>query len=132
MRSKNENLYNSQVFANNLKAYMEMKGVTQKEVADAIGISQGAICDWMRLRNYPRMDRIQRLAEYFGCEKSDLVEERSTESKYFFIQDVKRLEKLMLESKETLDFHLAIEELSPENKELVKSLVYNLKKGEAK
>ena len=68
-------LGNSEIFARNLKRYVDNSGKTQKEIASAINISCGTFCDWMKCRSYPRMDKIQLLAEYFGIQKSDLVED---------------------------------------------------------
>lgn len=130
MENKDENLYNKQVFAKNIRYYMNEKKVTQKELSEKLEISQGSFSDWMNLRTYPRMDKVQKLAEFFGCEKSDLVEDRSLNCKYHLTKRIRDLEALMAESKETLELHLAIEELSPANKALVKALVESLKKGE--
>ena len=33
--------------------------------------------DWVHARTYPRIDKIELMANYFGIEKSDLVEERT-------------------------------------------------------
>jgi transcriptional regulator with XRE-family HTH domain len=130
MDRENENKYNKQVFANNLKYYLQEKGVTQKELAETLGMSQGAVTDWVKLRNYPRMDAVQKLAEFFGIEKSDLVEDRSVKSKYYLHKEIKRLETVMVNSPESVDLYLAIEQLSDANKAIVKALVESLSKGE--
>jgi transcriptional regulator with XRE-family HTH domain len=129
MEHKDETYYR-QVFANNLKHYIQEKGVTQKEVAEALNMSQGAFSDWMSLRRYPRMDAVQKLAEFFGIEKSDLVEDQSVKNKYYVGKEFKKLEEVMKTSPESIELHLSIEQLSPENKILVKALVDTLLKGE--
>lgn len=68
-------LGNKEIFSRNLRRYVESSQKTQKEVAKAIGVSTGTFCDWIKGRAYPRMDKIQLLAEYFGIQKSDLVED---------------------------------------------------------
>jgi transcriptional regulator with XRE-family HTH domain len=128
MSATNENLFNNKVFVTNLKHYIQEKGVTQKGVAEAIGVSQGAFCDWMKLRAYPRMDKLQKLAEYFGIEKSDLVEDRSVKSKYYLNKEIKGIEKKLGESPEAVELFLAIEKLSDEDKAIVKALVDSLRK----
>ena len=47
----------------------------QKEVAKAIFVSAGTFCDWMKGRAYPKMDKIQLLADYFGVQVSDIVDD---------------------------------------------------------
>lgn len=68
-------LGNKKIFSRNLKRYLAQSGKKQKEVADAIGVSVGSMCDWTKGRSYPRMDKVQLLAEYFGIKKADLVED---------------------------------------------------------
>lgn len=130
MEHKDENIYNKQVFADNLRFYINKKGVTQRDVAEILGVSPGTISDWLRLRTYPRMDKIQMLAEYFGIEKSNLVEDRNLEEMYGLQTEVRELEQKMIHSSEALEFHLAIERLSASNKAIVKALVDSLLKGE--
>ena len=68
-------LGNKEIFSRNLKRYLEISGKTQKEVAEAVGVSTGTFCDWRKGRLYPRMDKVQKLADFFGIKKSDLVED---------------------------------------------------------
>jgi transcriptional regulator with XRE-family HTH domain len=128
MENKNENQYNKKVFVNNLKHYIQEKGVTQRGVAEALGMSQGAFSDWMQLRTYPRMDKIQKLAEYFGIEKSDLVEDRNVKNKYYLNKEIKGIEKNLGDSPEAVELFLAIEKLSDANRAIVKALVDSLNK----
>lgn len=65
-----------QIFSNNLRRLIDVSGKTQKEVADAIGVSQQIMNVWVRGKAIPRMGKIQRLADYFGVEKSDLIDEK--------------------------------------------------------
>lgn len=68
-------LGNKEIFASNLNRYLAMSGKIQKEVAEAVGVTAATFCDWTKARAYPRMDKVQLLAEYFGVRKSDLVED---------------------------------------------------------
>ena len=63
-----------EIFSANLKRYVKLSGKMHKDVAKAVGVCKGTFCDWMNGRSYPRMDKVQRLADYFGITKSDLVE----------------------------------------------------------
>lgn len=67
---------NKDIFANNLKKQMELKGKTRNDICVALGISYFTVSDWVNGKKYPRMDKVERLAEYFGIPKSDLIEER--------------------------------------------------------
>ena len=67
-------LFNKEIFVKNLNHYLSLSGKMQKEVAAAVGISRGTFCDWTKGRAFPRMDKVQALADYFGIKLSDLLE----------------------------------------------------------
>ena len=70
-------LGNKEVFAKNLLYYLEITGKTQKDIAIEIGVTPAAINEWVRKKKYPRIDKIELLARYFGIRKSDLIEDKS-------------------------------------------------------
>jgi len=73
------NLGNKETMAKNLHYYLERSGRTQKEIAEIVGASTSAVNDWMKGKAYPRIDKLEMLANFFGILKSDLIEEKSEE-----------------------------------------------------
>lgn len=67
---------NKIVFAKNLKKQMESKGISRNDICTALDISYFTVSDWVNGKKYPRMDKVEKLAEFFGIPKSDLIEER--------------------------------------------------------
>lgn len=65
------------IFAENLKKKMQENGKTRKDICDDLGISYFTVTDWVNAKKMPRMDKVEKLANYFGCLKSDLIEEKS-------------------------------------------------------
>ena len=70
---------NRDVFAKNLKYFMRRAGKTQKEMAEIIGVSTSTFNNWVLALKYPRIDKIEILANYFGILKSDLIEDKTKE-----------------------------------------------------
>lgn len=68
------NLGNKEIFAKNLAYYLEKSGRDQKEVAEVVGVAPSTFNEWMKAKKYPRIDKIEILANYFGILKSDLIE----------------------------------------------------------
>jgi transcriptional regulator with XRE-family HTH domain len=68
---------NKTVFSNNLKKYMALNGKSRKDISEALKISYYTITDWVNGKKYPRMDKVEMLAQYFGVLKSDLIEEKT-------------------------------------------------------
>lgn len=71
--------WSKEVFAKNLKYYMDCKRINQKELADIVGVSAPTVNDWLKSKKYPRIDKIEIIADYFRILKSDLIEEKSDE-----------------------------------------------------
>lgn len=72
---------NKSVFASNLQKYMDLNNKSRRDVCDALGISYYTITDWVKGKKYPRMDKVEMLANYFGIQKSDLIEDKGEEIK---------------------------------------------------
>ena len=68
---------NKNVFANNLKKYMTLNETSRKDISNALGVSYYTITDWVNGKKYPRMDKVEKLANYFGILKSDLIEDNT-------------------------------------------------------
>ena len=69
------------IFSENLQRLMRNKNVDQKELAETIGVTQPTISNWIKEIKYPRIKRIQLLADYFNVPKSELTEEHSIVTK---------------------------------------------------
>lgn len=65
------------IFSKNLSNILNQHNKTQKEVADAIGVSPQTFNTWIQGIAIPRMGKVQLLADYFGIIKSDLIESKS-------------------------------------------------------
>lgn len=70
---------NKEIMAANIKKYMERKGVTNQQLCDALGFKYTTFIDWTKGVTYPRMPKIEAMANYFGIKKSDLIEEKMPE-----------------------------------------------------
>lgn len=72
----NNNLGNKQTMAKNIRYYMDKHSVTQTEICNILGFKMATFSDWVNAKTYPRIDKIEMMANYFGISKADLVEER--------------------------------------------------------
>lgn len=69
-------LGNKEIFAKNLQYYMILNKKTRNDVCRDLEIPYSTFTDWYNANIYPRIDKIQLLANYFGIQKSDLVEDK--------------------------------------------------------
>lgn len=73
------NIGNKETMSKNLKYYIEQSGKDRKTLAEIWGFPYSTVTDWINGKKYPRIDRIEVMADYFGILKSDLIEERTEE-----------------------------------------------------
>ena len=72
------NIGNKETFAKNLIYYLSICGKEQKEVAEDIGVPTSTFNEWVKGKKYPRIDKIELLANYFKIKKSDLIEDKKS------------------------------------------------------
>lgn len=65
------------VLSKNLDKLMKEQNVTQVELSEAIGVSQSTVSNWLKELKYPRITKIQQLADYFNVPKSRITEDKS-------------------------------------------------------
>lgn len=68
--------YDKRIFAKNLNTIMEECGRSPSDIVNLLGVSKSTVSSWRNGEKMPRMDKIEALANYFGCLKSDLIEQK--------------------------------------------------------
>ena len=67
-------LGNKKIMASNIQYYMDKYEKTRQDMCDALGVKYTTFTDWVKGNSYPRIDKIELMANYFGISKADLVE----------------------------------------------------------
>lgn len=121
-------LGNKEVMAKNIKHYMRLSNISQTDLCNTLGFKMSTFSDWIHAKTYPRIDKIELLANYFGITKADLVEEHNDNEPFSSKDELdiaKRLEATLndLESNEALMF--SGEPLDDATKELLRLSLEN-------
>ena len=69
---------NKQIMARNIKRFMDAKGITNQQLCDDLNFKYTTFMDWIKAATYPRIGKIEAMANYFGVQKSDLIEDKSS------------------------------------------------------
>lgn len=72
----------------NIKRLREIHNLSQEDFGKIANVSDKAVSSWENGTREPRMGAIQKLADYFGIQKSDIIED-SDESKQPYYLDPK-------------------------------------------
>lgn len=67
-------LGNKKIMASNIRRHLEKKNMNPKEFSKAMNFKYSTVLDWVNAKTYPRIDKIELMANFFNVEKSDLVE----------------------------------------------------------
>ena len=83
-------LGNKDIMSKNLKYYIERSGKDRRELSEIWGFPYSSVSEWVNGRKYPRIDKIEIMADYFGIKKSDLIEEKPTTATDDGLSDLQR------------------------------------------
>lgn len=62
------------IMAYNISYYLSVTGRTQRQMCKELGFKENTVSDWLNAKTYPRIDKIEKMAIYFNCKKSSLIE----------------------------------------------------------
>lgn len=74
-------LGNKEIFAKNLKYYMELNNKDRNDICKDLQFPYTTFAEWYNGNIYPRIDKIELIANYFGIKKSDLIERKDRTDK---------------------------------------------------
>lgn len=74
-------LGNKEIMAKNIKRLMNLHNKDRTDICRDLGFKYTTFTDWINGNTYPRIDKIEMMANYFGVNKSDLVEEHHSNTK---------------------------------------------------
>lgn len=63
------------VMARNITNQLIKNHMNATDLCNALGFKQNTVSDWVNAKTYPRIDAIEKMANYFGISKALLVED---------------------------------------------------------
>ena len=79
-----------EIFIKNLRYIMDKKGITQADICRELKVPSATISNWCTGQRYPRIDKMQQLADMLGVRFSTLTTEAGLQD----YEDQQRLEAL--------------------------------------
>jgi transcriptional regulator with XRE-family HTH domain len=114
---------NRNIFAENLRKYMALSGKSRRDVCEALDLGYSTFSEWINGNKYPRMDKVEKLANYFGILKSDLIEEKTETNPLYYRGTI---EGIIGKDAELLEMIQKYLKLDDKNKKAVKQMIDNL------
>lgn len=128
------NLGNKEIMAKNIQYYMDKYDKTRQEMCEALGVKYTTFTDWVKGNSYPRIDKIELMANYFGISKADLVEDHNdmqqAKEPYYLNEETREIAQEVFENPELRSlFHVA-RDIPPERLKAHIEFMKNLKDQE--
>lgn len=103
-------------FAQNLKNIMQKRNKTQSDLVKDLSFRQATVSDWLNGKKYPRMDKVEKLANYLGVSINELLMQSVFEPPVPAIQltdqeksMIKKYRQLNADGKSRVDYVLNME-----------------------
>lgn len=116
-------LGNKEIMAKNIKRLMEQRGKDRNDVCKDLGFKYTTFTDWINAKTYPRIDKIETMANYFGVTKADLVEEPTENDSYYINDDARELAQFLFENPEYKVLFDASRKVKKSDIEFVKQMI---------
>ena len=116
-------LGNKEIMAKNIKRLMELRGKDRNDVCKDLGFKYTTFTDWINAKTYPRIDKIEMMANYFGVSKADLVEEPVEAEPYYINDDARELAQFLFENPEYKVLFDASRKVKKEDIAFVKQMI---------
>lgn len=68
------------IMGRNIKRLLKENRITAVKFAEAIGVSTATVSDWSNGKTYPRIDKLELMANFFGVGKYELVEDQENKA----------------------------------------------------
>lgn len=68
--------YDKRIFSKNLIQRMDLAGKRPADLCLLLDVSKSTVSSWYNAQKMPRMDKIEKIANYLGIQKSDLIEDK--------------------------------------------------------
>lgn len=85
-----------EILKENLNYYLKNSPLSQKEIADQLGISKGSITNWLAGSNSPSIETLAKLCQILGVKMSEMLSEKL---------EITQHEKTLLNKYRSLDTH---------------------------
>lgn len=119
----------TQIVSKNLRRIAYEKGKSQKEIAKALNVGQSTVACWFNGIRTPRMDKIDALCDYLGCERDDVTLEYDPTRRraYYLDKDTAKKAQALYENSYLRMLFDAADGSKPEDLQMAADLLKRLK-----
>lgn len=110
------------IVGSNINYYLDVNGMSKRELAAKLGVSETSVGNWCSGVKIPRIDKIDRMCRIFDCKRANILSERPS------MEDLVDITKLQISDPELTNALRVYVGLTPEKKKHVRDTIYMLGK----
>ena len=118
-----------EVLAKNIRRLLEEQDKSQADLARYLGVSKTAVTKWVRGLSDPRIDKVDKMCEFFNCSRADLMYEvqKNGQEDWYYDDEAAAAAQFLYENPEYKVLFDASRKIKKEDIELVKALLDKMK-----
>jgi transcriptional regulator with XRE-family HTH domain len=117
----------ARIFGTNLSYYVAKRkretGMSQKDMAVAMGISPQTFNSWCLGKVFPPLSRVQIAADYFGIGKTDLIEDHGDQQELYLDDESREMAEFLKNNKDYRVLFDAMRTVRPTDIQKVKDFI---------
>lgn len=117
----------ARVFGRNLSYYVAKRkretGMSQKDMAVAMGISPQTFNAWCLGKVFPPLSRVQIAADYFGVGKTDLIDDHGDPQEFYLDDESREMAEFLKNNKDYRVLFDAMRTVRPTDIQKVKEFI---------
>lgn len=121
------------IFVKNLNRLLAAQGKNQNDIVQKVNVSSATVSDWCNGKKFPRMNKVEELADLFGVTVSDLLTEPESElekEEYYWNKETRKIAKRAYEDARLRLLFDAYENATPEGLEAIIAMAKMMKAQE--
>lgn len=120
------------IFSKNLRRLLSLKGKRPIDIVTDLKLPSSTVSNWVTGEKMPRMGNVEKLADYLGCKKSDLIEDKgnSVPESYYLNDEAKELAEFLFNNPEYKVLFDASRKVKPEDIDFVRQMIERVRGNE--
>lgn len=113
------------IIAENITYHLNRCNKSQVDLAEYMNVSQATVSNWCKGVKLPRMDKIDKICEFFNIHRSELMnsKEDCSNAPYYINDDARELAQFMFENPEYKVLFDASRKVKKEDIEFVRQMI---------
>jgi hypothetical protein len=118
----------NKVLSDNLRYYLDIRNITQVELAHRLGVGTTSVYNWTSGLKTPRMDKVDMMCNIFRIRREDLLTDTSKEQTYYTNPETAKVAQEIFDNSDLRILFDAAKDSTPEQLKLAAEMLRQFKK----